>query len=109
MAWSDVLADLDTVVFNRFGGTATYAPNGWIPDGTTSLPITLTAIVDLSNEVYPFEGGGFATERQTVIHFRRSELSGPRRGDTITLGGVCYTVDSVLEDDGDLISVAVTP
>ncbi len=81
--------------FDAFGVAATYTP---IATGT---PIDIRVIVDKDVDQFGFDST--VTDSRTEIELLVSDVSAPRRGDTID----SYTVASEISNDGLVVRVAV--
>lgn len=93
-------AALNASCFTAFGEAATYTPSG-------GSPVAITVIVDRNVDLAP---GGFDStviERRTVLNILKTEVAAPERGDVCVVGATSYTVDSVFDDDGYVVKVAV--
>lgn len=89
-----VFVDIDD-----FGTAATYTPSG-------GLAATVNGIFD--NEFIEVDAGGGVgvALNQPRFHCRTADVSSAAEGDTITIGGVAYTV-RIVQDDGTGMTVLI--
>lgn len=86
-------------VINRIGDAAVYHP-------AAGGSITTSVIVDRDIEAV----GGFDSkvrEHKAEITVRLDQVTNPKRGDTVTVGGVTWTVDAEIRNDGIVAVLAV--
>ena len=94
-------ADLmpDARIINRLGDDVTYTPTG-------KLPVTIKAIIYPHSQRIGAES--YIPEFQTEIEFMKLAISAlPQRDDRIRVNTLTYKVDSITNDDGVFIRVAV--
>ena len=96
------------VLFSQLGVSATYR--------TAAEAVPVTAIVRRELQLEPEGFKGQAATRQVRIELLVSEIgdvAAIRRGETIEVDGICYTVERVAGDDGVVVGVlcyqSVTP
>jgi len=91
--------DLGDVFFNSndFAETATY-------NGSS----TVSVLLDERMIEVPSGYDSVTLEQQYTIGIYKSEVATPMRGDTFLISSTTYTVDSIIEDDGDVAILAVT-
>lgn len=79
---------MDTALFNAFSSSGRY-------NGSKSCSV----ILDLEVEQF----GAYDTTtpaRRDEVTIRLAEIPNPKRGDTLTVGGVVYVLDGSISNDG---------
>lgn len=108
MSFSTRMAARAEVLFSQLGVSATYR--------TGAESVMVTALVRRELQLEPEGFQGQAATRQVRIELLVSEIgdvAAIRRGETIEVDGICYTVERVAGDDGVVVGVlcyqSVTP
>lgn len=84
---------------DEFGTAFTYTP-------LVGSPITVNAIVDEGIIRVGFDSR--LAESHTEITFSKTDITTPKRGDTLNDGSTTYTLVSPIEDDGTLATWLVS-
>lgn len=89
-------------IFSALGDAATYTPAG-------GAAVSCTVDIKFNVMLQPAGIETQAWQRGTTIEAQLSEItSEPNRGDTFVVGGVTYTVQAILENDGVSVKMVVT-
>ena len=88
-------------IFNALGDSATFTPSG-------GAAVSCTVIITFNVMLQPTGVEAQVWQSGTTIEALLSEITNePNRGDVFVVGGVSYTVQAVIENDGVNVRVAV--
>ena len=101
MTWDSQTLGMLPGLFGAFGKSATYSAAG------VGAPEACTVIFDEAPELEPGTAFAQVAALPKTVDVRISEVASPARGDTFVIGGTTYTVDAVIENDGQIARCAV--
>lgn len=76
----------------------------YTPDGGAGAAVR---VIVMEDSEFVAAGQSDVTDRRTVIAIRSSDVAAPGRDDTVLVGSTTYTVESVIDDDGLEMRLAV--
>jgi hypothetical protein len=89
-------------IFGALGDSSTFTPSG-------GAAVSCTVIITFNVMLQPTGVESQVWQGGTTIEALLSEITNePNRGDVFVAGGVSYTVQTVLENDGVSVKVVVT-